>query len=126
MEILEARRLGTRMKRLARTTLAAAIAATALMAAPPGAGAAATIGETFTPTGPGQCAPNTWLQEDYAAPSAGVITQWSFQAAAAGTNNVPQLKFKVGRPTGNTGEFMMIGESAVVVPAASTLNSYFV
>jgi hypothetical protein len=104
---------------------AVVLAATALMAAPSGAGAATTIGETFTPN---SCAPYfTVLQvvspgNEYAAPADGVITRWSFQATAT---NVPQLKFKVGRPVGGT-DFTMIGESGGVTPAPSTVNSYFV
>jgi Ca2+-binding RTX toxin-like protein len=35
------------------------------------------------------------------------------------------MKFKVGRATGNTNEFTMIGESAQVTPTANILNSYF-
>jgi Ca2+-binding RTX toxin-like protein len=111
------------MSKLARTISAAALMATALMAVPSAAGAATTIGTTFTPGVPGCSANYTWLQSQYAAPSDGVITQWNFQAAAA--THVPQLKFKVARPAGGN-DFLMIGESGVEAPVASTLNSYFI
>jgi hemolysin type calcium-binding protein len=119
------------MGKLTRTIPVAAIAATALMAMPSGASGATTIGETFPPTA--ICsANNTRLQHEspapntgapqYAAPTDGVITQWNFQAAASSG----QMKFKVGRPTGNTNEFTMIGSSDPVAPVANVLNSYFV
>jgi Ca2+-binding RTX toxin-like protein len=114
------------MSKLARTIPAAVLVATALLAAPSGASGATTIGETFTPTN--LCNSNsTRLQagspgDQYAAPSDGVITQWSFQADSA----PPQLKFKVGRSTGNLNEFTVIGQSGQVAPVANTLNSYLV
>jgi hypothetical protein len=52
-----------------------------------------------------------------------VITKWSFQG---GTRPPSQLKFKVARPTGNTDEFTMIGESGLVTPGANMLNTYVV
>ncbi len=109
------------MSKLARTVPVAAIAATALMIVPSGAGAATQIGTTFTPGAPAGSANFTFLQGEYAVPTGGVITQWNYQAPAT---NIPQLKFKVARPTGNTSEFTMIGESPVVVPSASMLNPY--
>jgi hypothetical protein len=117
------------MSKLARTISAAVLVGTALMTAPSGAGAATTIGETFAPTGDFPCfGPRTRLQADspvgqYTVPTDGVITQWNFQAPPAATS---QMKFKVGRPTGNPNEFTMIGESApLVTPTANILNSYF-
>ena len=97
-----------------------------LVAVPSGASAATTIGETFKPVAPDCGADFTRLQSTspgakYAAPSAGVITRWSFEAAAS---NVPQLKFKVGRSAGGD-MFTIIGESALVTPVAGALNSYF-
>jgi RTX calcium-binding nonapeptide repeat (4 copies) len=97
------------------------------MAVPSGAGAATTVGETFTPTT--VCFTNQTLLQttspgaQYAVPSDGVITRWSFQASAA---NVPTgLKFKVARPAGGN-NFTVVGESTQVPPVASTLNNYFV
>jgi RTX calcium-binding nonapeptide repeat (4 copies) len=113
------------MSKLARTISVAAIAATALMAVPSGAGAAVTIGQTFEPNV--SCAADTTrLQTDsgggqYAAPSDGVITRWDFQAPAAPS----QMKFKVGRfVSGIT--YTIVGESTpLVAPVASNVNSYF-
>jgi hypothetical protein len=125
-EILEAARLGRGMSKLARTIPAAALVATALMVVPSGAGAATTIGQTFDPDDAIGCESDfTRLQGSpggqYAAPSDGVITRWSFQADAV----APQLKFKVGRSAGGN-DFTMIGESAVVTAVTNTVNSYFV
>jgi Ca2+-binding RTX toxin-like protein len=127
-EILQALRLGRRMGKLARTIPAVAIAATALMAAPSGAGAATTIGATFTPTdGTFFCGANRTRLEvaspanSYAAPTDGVITQWNFQAPAS----TSPMRFKVARPTGGI-SYLMIGESDLVTPVANILNSYFV
>jgi hypothetical protein len=90
------------------------------LAAPGGASAATGLGQTFTPTGgAAACGDNrTWLE--YAAPSDGTITSWSFQADGA----PPQLKFKVGRPTGNPNQFTIVGESNLKIPVAGQLNSY--
>jgi Ca2+-binding RTX toxin-like protein len=117
------------MGKLARTIPVAAIAATALLAAPSGAGAATTIGETFAPTGDAPCGANfTRLQvasvgDSYVAPTDGVITQWNFQAPAPPTSLSP-MSFKAARPAGGI-SYMVIGESDVVTPVASILNSYF-
>jgi Ca2+-binding RTX toxin-like protein len=115
------------MGRLVRRFSLATLVATALLIlAPSGASAATTVGETFTP--PATCGPDiTFLQsgspgDQYAAPAAGVITSWSFQAPASATA-VPQLKFKVGRPAGGD-NFTILGESGVVTPVAGTLNTY--
>jgi RTX calcium-binding nonapeptide repeat (4 copies) len=124
------------MSKLAKVVSAIFLAATALMAAPSGAGAATLFGQTFTPTGGPQGQPctanftrlNTVSPDpstgspQYAAPTDGVITQWNFQAPAA----TVQMKFKVGRATGNPNEFTLIGSSDPVVPVANVLNSYFV
>jgi RTX calcium-binding nonapeptide repeat (4 copies) len=108
------------MSKLARTIPVAIVVATALIAAPSGASAATQIGTTFTPGAPASGPDNTWLQVEYAAPTDGVITKWNYQAPAT---NVPQLKFKVARPAGGLA-YTMIGESPVVVPGVSSLNSY--
>ena len=100
-----------------------AVAAVAIMlVGATSANAATQVGETFLPS---NCAANsTRLQStspsgQYAAPSAGVITSWSYQADGA----PPQLKFKVGRRSGGD-DFTMIGESVLVTPAPGVLNSY--
>jgi RTX calcium-binding nonapeptide repeat (4 copies) len=112
------------MSKLARTIPVVAIAATALMAVPSGAGAATQIGETFTPTD--TCAVNfTRLQtispgNSYVVPTDGVITQWNFQAVTA---NSP-MRFKAARPAGGI-SYTVIGDSEVETPVAGILNSYF-
>jgi Ca2+-binding RTX toxin-like protein len=114
------------MGKLVRTVPVAALVATALMAAPSGAGAATTLGETFTP--PTSFLNDvTWLQSTspggkYAAPSDGVITSWSFQA---GPTPPTGLKFKAARAAGGN-DFTIVGESGVVAPEVSKLNTYLV
>ena len=115
------------MSKLSRTIPVVAIAATALMAVPSGAGAATQIGETFAPVGPTPCAANhTRLQtesvgDSYVVPTDGVITQWNTLAPAAPT----PMSFKVGRPVSGI-TYTIIGESTpLVTPVAGILNSYF-
>jgi hypothetical protein len=89
------------------------------------AGAATKVGETFAP-GTNCSADSTRLQAvsasppapQYAAPSAGVLTAWSFQANAA----PPQLKLKVGRASGS--DFFIVGDSALQTPAANVVNTF--
>jgi Ca2+-binding RTX toxin-like protein len=109
-----------------RRPLLAFLVAAALFAIPSGASAATQIGQPFTPDQ--TCGTDvTYLQTtspaaQYTTPSAGVITRWSYRAAAsAGTD---KLKFKVGRRAGGD-NFTMIGESALMDPVPDTLNSYF-
>jgi hypothetical protein len=98
--------------------------AAALLVAPMGASAATQIGETFVPSWP--CRANVnFLQgispgSSYAAPRDGVITTWSFQAPASGTD---LLKFKVGRAAGGN-RFTVIGESGLMDPTPAALNTY--
>jgi hypothetical protein len=112
------------MRKLGRTLPVVAIAATALMAVPSGAGAATQIGETFTPDT--TCAANfTRLQtispgNGYVVPTDGVITQWNFQAVTA---NSP-MRFKAARPAGGI-TYTVIGDSELETPVAGILNSYF-
>jgi hypothetical protein len=120
-----------------RFSFACAVAAVALMVAPSGASAATTIGQTFDPyslVSEGVECPSdfTRLQSvspgaAYAAPSAGVITRWSFEADPVTTSG--NIKFKVARPapgadfTGDA-DFTVIGESEFVMPALGELNTY--
>jgi hypothetical protein len=96
------------------------------LAAPSGTFGATTLGETFVPSQ--TCAPgDTFVQSTspggkYAAPAAGVITRWSFQADSTPTTD--KLKFKVARATDIADEFTVIGESPLVDPVTNTLNSY--
>jgi hypothetical protein len=85
--------------------------------------AATEIGSTFDP-GSSFCG-NLLLQsvsppaDPYAAPSAGVITSWSYQAS-----EVPvQIQLKVGRAAG-TNQFTIAGESAVETASSIPLNSF--
>jgi hypothetical protein len=90
------------------------------LAAPGSAAAAVGVGQTFTPSGGAAACGNdrTWLE--YPVPSEGVITSWSFLADAT----PPQLKFKVGRPTGTPNQFTVVAESDLKTPVASQLNTY--
>jgi hypothetical protein len=110
------------MLRLLRcVALGVCLGVLSLTAAAP-AGAATEIGSTFDP-GTSSCG-NLLLQsvsppaDTYAAPTAGVISSWSYQASS-----VPvQLQLKVGRVAG-TNQFTIVGESTVET-ASSTLNSF--
>jgi len=112
--------------RLRRTSLSVLLAgAIWLLAAPAGASAATQIGETFEPTWP--CRDNVnFLQtsspgRSYSAPSDGVITTWSFQAAASGSS---LLKFKVGRSAG-ANRYTTVGDSGGLAnPVGGALNTY--
>jgi hypothetical protein len=93
------------------------------LVAPGSAGAATEIGTTFDP-GTSSCG-NLVLQsisppaDTYAAPSAGVISSWSYEASTAGR----QLQLKVGRAAG-TNQFTIVGESAVETASSTGLNSF--
>ena len=85
--------------------------------------AAVTIGATFTPD-LGCGSPSATLQAvspngQYAAPSTGVLTSWSFQADAS----PPQLKFKVGRSAGGS-DFTIVGDSPRQTMTPNMLNSF--
>jgi hypothetical protein len=96
-----------------------------LLAGPGTASAATTLGETFVPAD-SFTQPTIGLQaqspgNQYAAPSPGVITSWSFQASFGA---VPQgLKLKVGRSAGGA-DFTIVGESAPKNPVSNQLNTY--
>jgi len=102
--------------------IAALVGSGALVLPVSPAGAATQIGQTFTPTMPGgdfTFIQSGSLENQYAAPFAGVITSWSFQALAS----PPQLKLKVARPAGGD-SFTIIGESGVQVSTPSALNTF--
>jgi hypothetical protein len=111
-----------------RRTFGGAAAAVAIaIFGVPSATAATQLGETFNPTA--GCAEDlTILQtgtpanDPYAAPFAGVITSWSYQAADA-----PQapIKFKVGRPAGGN-NFTIVAEDGPRTPARGTNNTFLV
>jgi hypothetical protein len=101
--------------------LAAAVAALAAQ----DAGAATTVGSTFAPNS-GCTSGDTYIQEavasgpGYAAPMAGVITSWSFQAGSTGPT---LLKLKAARDAGG-GNWTIVGESTGQAPPANVLSTY--
>jgi hypothetical protein len=103
-----------------RAALAVATATLFAAMVTPSAGAATPVGGTFPPSGgAAQCgADRTFLQ--YSIPADGVITSWRFQA----DNNPPQLKLKIGRPTGTANQFTIVGDSDLKTPAINQLNAY--
>jgi len=104
------------------TAIGAAVIVGALAGSIAPAGAASTVGQTFTPATP--CGPATFLQtfspdNQYAAPTAGVITSWRFQAASP----APQVKLKVARANGGN-DFTIAGESELQTLTENTVNSF--
>jgi hypothetical protein len=97
---------------------------------PSSADGAITLGQTFVPNTSSCFANTTSLQTqtpggEYRAPTAGVITGWSYQPGAT----IPQLKFKVGRTVPGsdlnmTTNLMVVAESGVISPVPGMLNSY--
>jgi hypothetical protein len=57
---------------------------------------------------------------EYAAPSPGVITAWSYQG---GVSPPALLKLKVGRPAG-LDAFTIVAQSGYKIPAANSLNTF--
>jgi hypothetical protein len=98
-----------------------------VLAIPASAGGATQIGETFSPPLATNCSnltPTTYLQSgspggQYAAPFAGILTSWSFEASAF----PPQLKLKVARPAGGE-SFTIVGEGELKTPTPTALNTY--
>ena len=87
-----------------RRSWIALVAGLVALAIPASATAATQIGQTFNATGGGPGPGFTLLQStsplgQYAAPFAGVITSWSYQAAAS---SAPQLEFKAARRLART------------------------
>jgi hypothetical protein len=102
------------------------LVAAALMTAAPGAGAATKLGQTFVPTYANSCtgAPD-WesLQTSGVsgpssqAPSAGVLTSWSFEAGSQTT----VLTMRVFRPTATPNQFQTIADGSdlqTIAPAS--------
>ena len=101
---------------LRKVLFASALAIGSLgLAAPTGASAATTLGETFAPTADLSCGgPNYEVVQtqrssgtSYAAPSAGVLTSWSFEASSIGPTT---LTLRVFHPTGTPQQFVPIAE----------------
>ena len=99
-----------------------------MVAAPAGAEAAVTVGETFSPTPTGLACPST-LQAvqtvepsaQHMVPSAGVLTSWSHQTSTMPNTTV---RLKVARATGNPNEFLIVGESAAENATANMVHTY--
>jgi hypothetical protein len=110
---------GIRLAALLTSATALALCATASSA-----GAAVTIGSTFTPTdlfgGAGTLIQSSSPANSYTVPTSGVITSWSFEAAAA---FFPPLKLKVVRPAGGD-DFTTVGDSRLETPTGGTLNTF--
>jgi hypothetical protein len=84
---------------------------------------AVTIGQTFAPIN--GCGASTFVQsaspsDQYAAPTPGVITSWSYQA---GTSPPSELRLKVARAAGGD-DFLVVGESDFVAPLPGVLRTY--
>ena len=105
--------------------IAVAAAAVAVIA-PASAGAAITVGSTFTPinfacTNTAVMLQTTSPSDAYVVPTAGVLTSWSHEG---GGNPPSSLKLEVGRATVGSGQFLIVGNSAGKVPVAAAMNTY--
>jgi hypothetical protein len=110
---------------VSRFSLVSVVVLGALLAASASqAGAAVTIGETFTPTesfgGAGTFIQTGSPGDSYVVPSDGVITSWSFQAPS---DETPPMKLKMFRSAGGD-DYTTVGESQLVLPAADVLNTF--
>jgi hypothetical protein len=90
----------------------------------PSAFGAVTIGQTFTPDvdfgGSGIFIQTGSPGDMYTVPSDGVITSWSFQAAAS---EAPPLKLKMLRRV-NATDFTTVGDSQSETPTLGMLNTW--
>ncbi len=96
------------------------------VAVPPSASGAVTFGEAIDPTDSNCLGGATYIQAvspggQYSAPSAGIITSWSYLGAAGPT---PQMRLKVVRRQGTTNNFTIVGESELRTPLVGQLNTY--
>ena len=114
------------MRRLSPAFLVPVVALAGSLVGPSAASAVTQVGETF-PGATGSCDTGTALQSSspgsppqYAAPSAGVITAWSFHATPIAPT---LLKLKVARPAGGN-TFTIVGESPPKIPAGGVLSTY--
>jgi hypothetical protein len=114
------------MRRFSPAFLVPVVVLAGSLIGPSAASAATQVGQTFAGA-TGSCDTGTALQSSspgsppqYAAPSAGVITAWSFRA----TPIAPTLiKLKVARPAGGN-RFTIVGESPPKRPAGGVLSTY--
>ena len=116
---------------LRRILFASALAIAGLgLAAPAGASAATTLGETFAPMSDLSCGgPNNEVVQvhrasgtSYAAPSAGVLTSWSFEAS---TLDSTTLTLRVYRP-GTPQNFTVVAEAGApqTIAQSSGLHTF--
>ncbi len=92
------------------------------------AAASTTLGQLLPPYAAGSCAGNGVVQtavepgtNSYAVPAGGgVITSWKTQTAT----NSGTMKLKIFRPTGNAGEYFIVGEEGPHNIAANTSPSF--
>ena len=89
------------------------------------AGAAVTVGQTFTPEqdfgGSGVFIQSGSPDNSYTIPTDGVITSWSFEAI--GSEATPPLKLKVVRHAGGD-DFTTLGDSQLQTPNPGVLNAW--
>jgi hypothetical protein len=99
--------------------LAAGLIATGVVAA------ATQLGTTSPPATNCIGPPTSFVQtanptgSEYAVPSAGVITAWSFNAPAS----APELKLKMFRSLGGS-NYLVVGQSSAQTPAANNFNNF--
>jgi hypothetical protein len=117
---------GARNTRVA-AALACVLTGVCLLGLPGTVGAATQIGETFAGA-TGSCDTGTAIQStspgsppEYSAPSAGVITSWSFHASPIAAPTLLKLKF--ARPLGGNA-FTIVGESPAKSPSIGALSTY--
>jgi hypothetical protein len=118
---------------LRRMFIASALAIGGLgLAAPTGASAATTLGETFAPALDSSCngGPDSEAVQihrasgpSYAAPSAGVLTSWSFQSSNTQSTT---LTLRVFHPTGTPQEFTPIADGGPqqTIAASSGVHTF--
>jgi hypothetical protein len=114
------------MRRFSPAFLVPVVVLAGSLVGPSAASAATQVGETF-PGATGSCDTGTFLQSSspgsppqYAAPSAGVITAWSFHATPIAPT---LLKLKVARPAGGNA-FTIVGQSPPKAPAGGVRSTY--
>jgi Ca2+-binding RTX toxin-like protein len=108
-----------------RFSLASLLAAALIATNSSPAGAAVTVGSTFTPTGDfggaGVLIQSSSPANSYTVPTNGVITSWSFEAASGVTT--PPLKLKIVRPAGGN-DFTTIGDTQLETPTPGELDTW--
>jgi hypothetical protein len=85
---------------------------------------ATTVGETFAPTqslsGPRVIVQAYDPDNAYAAPFAGVVTSWSYQAAGG---PIPPMKLKIVRSAGGN-DYTTVGDSQLETPVPGVVNTW--